>query len=485
MARTNERYLNSVGIDLGTSTTKVVFSRICVRSRSLGSAVPLVEIFDKQVFYRGKVHLTPLLDDARIDSGRVIELIEAEFHQAGVEPEVVETGAVIITGETARKANAQEILHALAARFGDFVVAMAGPELEAIIAGKGSGAATRSQTCGRRIANVDIGGGTTNIAVFEDGEVLMTRCFRVGGRLVEVEPETLVVRRIREPAALIAKTHGLDLVAGRKAAYVDLERLAAVMAGCVERALNGLPPELWARDLELGEEAALLPPLQEVMFTGGVGACYYDVQTYQRPTRALAFGDVGPLLGRALHRLSAAGFRVVEPEETLRATVLGAGTQTLEVSGSTIYVEDGHLPIRNLPVVRPQGLNGDIGEAALEAGYRKAIRAFDPHGECLPLAYAVPGTNCRGFQEVLSVAAVITKIEQERGCSGPLIVIAEGDCAEALGQTMRVLSSRSRPRPIVCLDQVGVRHGDYVDVGRPLSAGGAVPVVVKSLVLGG
>lgn len=483
MVGSSERHFNSVGIDLGTSTTKVVFSRIYLRSRSLGSAVPLVEISDKEVFYRGPVQFTPLLDDTRIDSGRVMELITAEFRQAGLEPGGVETGAVIITGEAARKANAQEILHALAARFGDFVVAMAGPALEAIIAGKGSGAATRSRTYGRRVANVDIGGGTTNVAVFEDGEVLMTRCFRVGGRLVEVEPETLVVRRVREPAALIAKAHGLDLVPGQRTCYADLERLAAAMAGCVERALNGLPPEPWAQGLELGEDAPLLPAIQELMFTGGVGACYYAAQAEQRPSETLVYGDLGSLLGLALRRSGPRPFRVVEPGETLRATVLGAGTQTLEVSGSTVYVEDDHLPVRNLPVVRPLGLGGGSGESDLETGYRQAIRAFDPYGECMPLAYAVPGSGCRGFQEVLSVAAVIMKLEQERACAGPLIVIAEGDCAEALGQTMRTLSPG--PRPIVCLDQVGVRHGDYVDVGRPLGPGGAVPVVIKSLVLGG
>ena len=102
-------------------------------------------------------------------------------------------GAVIITGETARKSNSSKVLQALSGYAGDFVVATAGPDLESIIAGKGAGTETLSREHRGNIVNFDIGGGTSNLAMFRAGDVVDTACFDIGGRLIKIIPIVILL----------------------------------------------------------------------------------------------------------------------------------------------------------------------------------------------------------------------------------------------------------------------------------------------------
>ncbi|MFW5637601.1 MAG: ethanolamine ammonia-lyase reactivating factor EutA, partial [Thermodesulfobacteriota bacterium] len=61
----------------------------------------------------------------------------------------------------------------------------------------------------------------------------------------------------------------------------------------------------------------------------------------------------------------------------------------------------------------------------------------------------------------------------------PLIIIIEHDYARVLGQTLKNLISG---RPLLVIDQVGLREGDYIDIGRPVLDGRAVPLSVKTLI---
>ena len=55
--------------------------------------------------------------------------------------------------------------------------------MEGVIAGKGSGACRFSEEESTDVVNLDIGGGTTNLAFFSCGEDAGTACYDVGGRL--------------------------------------------------------------------------------------------------------------------------------------------------------------------------------------------------------------------------------------------------------------------------------------------------------------
>lgn len=57
----------SVGIDIGTSTTQLVFSKITLENLSSGARVPQIKIVDKEIFYRSKIYTTPLINSYEID----------------------------------------------------------------------------------------------------------------------------------------------------------------------------------------------------------------------------------------------------------------------------------------------------------------------------------------------------------------------------------------------------------------------------------
>ncbi len=143
---------------------------------------------DKEVTYRSKIYFTPLLSQTEIDAEKVKKIIEAEYKAAGMKPEDLQTGAVIITGETARKHNANTVLASLSSMAGDFVVATAGPDLESVLSAKGAGADAFSEEHRHAVANMDVGGGTTNIACLQKGTLRRrTSCLDIGGSLIKIE----------------------------------------------------------------------------------------------------------------------------------------------------------------------------------------------------------------------------------------------------------------------------------------------------------
>ena len=224
----------SVGIDIGTSTTQLVFSRLTIENRAGSYTVPRIDIVNKEVVYRSKIHFTPLRSSTEIDAEAVKEIVREEYRAAGRKPEDVRTGAVIITGETARKQNANEVLEALSDLAGEFVVATAGPDLESILAARGAGADSLSAERRTVVANLDVGGGTSNIALYQSGVLRGTCCLDIGGRLIKVENGTVtyVFPKIRR----LAEAHGIALAAGDRADGDTLYRVCRLMAGQLAQA---------------------------------------------------------------------------------------------------------------------------------------------------------------------------------------------------------------------------------------------------------
>ena len=218
--------LLSAGIDVGTSTTQLVFSRLSVANQASGFSVPRIVITDKEVIYRSAIHFTPLVSETRLDGPKLRQIIEQEYHSAGVAPSDVDTGAVIITGETARKENAAEVLAALSGLAGDFVVATAGPDLESVIAGRGAGTDIYSKEHGVTAVNIDIGGGTSNLVVFAQGEVIDTACMDIGGRLVKIDASSGRITYIMEKIQRLIAERGLDVAVGDQASVEKLQPLA-------------------------------------------------------------------------------------------------------------------------------------------------------------------------------------------------------------------------------------------------------------------
>jgi ethanolamine utilization protein EutA len=320
--------------------------------------------------------------------------------------------------------------------------------------------------------NIDIGGGTSNYVVFDCGRVVDTACLNVGGHLVETDGDGRVCF-IHEPAARILAELGLG---GRdKLSVKELETLAARMAALVVEVMDGSPSTL-ANQLLMTDCLRRGQHLDALFISGGVGECLY------RPAaRPFAYGDIGPLLAAALR--AHPGFSAMplqEPKQTLRATVIGAGAYTLSLSGSTIWLNYGQLPLRNVPVVMPalgeaDGSNaGQLADAWDLAARRQDL---DPARELCALA--VPPGLPVAYRTVLTCADALRLFSGRHGNPLlPLLVIARQDFGKALGME---LQPSLAGRPLAVIDEVETREGDYVDIGNSYFGGEIVPLTVKSL----
>lgn len=471
-----QREVLSVGIDVGTTTTQVVFSRLVLHDVARPGQVPRIQVDEKDVVHQGEVHLTPLTAPDEVDADALAALVRAEYRAAGVSPGSIETGAVIITGETARTKNAEAILAALSAEAGDFVVTIAGPNAESQIAGRGSGAARWSTDHYEQVTSVDIGGGTSNAAVFSMGRHLGSSAIAVGGRQVEIDADG-TVRRIAPPGRSIVAALGLGLAEGGRASLEELRRFCDVMAEMVVDLATG-------RAVTVGHGVQLTPPLADaaastsLFLTGGIGACYYDRVPASTLAEVARYGDVGPLLADSLHRNERlARLTVRRPPETLRATVLGAAGQTVTLSGSTIWVDKALLPLRNLPVLRPS-MPGRGGGPSFATAVHEALVRWDLDAD-VQAAIVVDLQTELGYPALQAIAAEIVAYHDAGDRDRPLVLVLQQDYAQVLGQTLQ----STRPGlPLIAIDQVGLGEGDFIDIGLPVLDGRAVPLSIKTLV---
>ncbi len=481
MADFHTSIIRSIGIDIGTTTTQFVLSNLTVKNVAPGTLVPRLEITDKEVTYRSKIHFTPIAADNRIDSVKLLTLLQYEFEEAGVRLGEIDTGAVIITGETAKKENARAISAQVAGLAGNFVVAAAGGKLEAIIAGKGSGAADYSRKHLCTVANVDVGGGTANIGIFRHGSAIDSCCINVGGRLLQIDPASRRIIAITPPMAAILANMDLDVSVNQRVELTDLQRICRTMAEIIGQCLGGVSLSPLARQLLMTEPLRHDYHVEAVMISGGVADYVYGDHDWPDPNHGLRYGDIGPLFGREISRLlPAAGHILIRPSETIRATVIGAGARTVDVSGSTIMIDDTLLPLKNIPVALPFAETFPADSEAIREAVTSSIGTFFAEHELEPLAIGLPGSCYRSFAEVQTLAAgLLQGLSPLHNAGFPLIIIIEADLAKVLGQSLRAGNPAAA---IICIDQLQVKEGDYIDIGRSIAGGTVVPVVIKSLV---
>ncbi|MDD2955754.1 MAG: ethanolamine ammonia-lyase reactivating factor EutA [Oscillospiraceae bacterium] len=470
----------SVGIDIGTSTTQVIFSRLTMEDTAGYFSVPRVSIVQKEVVYKSPVHQTPLANEYLIDGDAVREIVAAEFRQAGVTPADTGTGAVIITGESARKENAALVLEKLSGFAGDFVVSTAGPDLESVIAGKGSGAQQYSEENAAVTVNLDIGGGTTNVILFDCGEARDRGCVDIGGRQVRLDAD-MTVTYVSPSAARIARFHHLSLETGRRTDLSVLKSLCDAMAQLLEELLGVSEPSPLLEEIRTAGSTPFSPsrPIRAVCFSGGVADCIY--QSGKDP---LQYGDIGVLLGDSIRRGRLfSAFRVIPARETIRATVVGAGTYTTSISGSTIAYDPGLFPLKNLPVLKLSQEEQQRCFAGDREFLEQKARWFLSQCDSDHMVLALDGKKSPSYGELLSLAKTVAAALDPLLPAGlPLILAVHSDMAKALGQCLR--QSLLSRRPVISIDSIRVEQNDFLDLGKPLMNGLVIPVVVKTLIFG-
>ncbi|HBV68136.1 MAG TPA: ethanolamine ammonia-lyase reactivating factor EutA [Clostridiales bacterium] len=470
--------LLSVGIDIGTSTTQLILSELSIENMASAFTIPRISIIDKKVIFKSDIIFTPILENNLIDSDGIKAFVEQQYKKAGIAKSNIQTGAVIITGETVRKENAQTVAKALSGFAGDFVVATAGPDLESIIAGKGAGTYSYSESQHTTAVNLDIGGGTTNLAVFNDGDIEDTACFDIGGRLIKVDTNE-IIRYISPKVKEIIRREALDICLNEKINLKELDKLLDIFVQVLENSV-GLSKKSPYFDLLITNKS-LNTKLQIkcISFSGGVA----DGITKESLQNPFAYGDIGLLLGKKISgSLLMTGLKVIPTVETIRATVVGAGSHTTDVSGSTITYKEAILPLKNIPILQlskdDEDMNsrGNLGDIIQEK-----VKWFMVDGGLQIIGLGVEGVHSPSFQFIQDLAKEIIRgldlLIQEKL---PLVIIVKEDMAKALGHSL--YAHLPKEYPFVCIDSVHVRNGDYIDIGKPIAEGSVLPVVVKTLV---
>lgn len=482
--------INSVGIDVGTTTSQAIFSELTLVNSAAASEVPRYDFSERRVTYVSPIVFTPHDDDGQINGLELLHFIDSQYEAAGLTIDQVQSGAIIITGEASKARNARETVMELAEQLGDFVVATAGPHLESVIAGHGSGAAEYSRQEGARVLNVDVGGGTSNYAVFVAGQLRDTACLNVGGRLIQTHSDG-TVQRVHEPArkiiqdcfgAALPATHGKVASSASRQSSGDYAHMSAAQIDTVVSAMTDLIVQMMVGQLsDLGRSLLMTDALHEcapfdaVFISGGVGECYYR----ECVTHHHTFGDVGPALAAALRaHPTLKSMPVREPANTLRATVIGAGMHTLSLSGSTIWLSSDRLPLCNVPVLHVADDPGPDAERLAQAWMDNAML----HDLCVRqdcYAISVPPQLPVSYRSVLLCSSAIQRFMQySDGNPYPLIVLARQDFGKALGMELQPFIGK---RDLAVIDEVQTREWDYIDIGKGMFDNSVVPLTVKSL----
>ncbi len=471
----DEVRLHSVGVDIGSSTSHLVFSRIVLERTDTRYLVA-----ERIILHESQVMLTPYTDAGLIDAQALGEFIREQYALAGMSPDTIDTGALILTGVAVRRDNARSIGELFAQQTGQLVALSAGDALEATLAGFGSGAVARSLREGCRVMNIDVGGGTSKVAVCLSGQIEEITAIDIGARILRMDARGALVGI--EPAGMrFASEVGLPLEMGAVPDAALLQCMVARMADRLFEAISATALSEATQSLlridPLGNQAR--PDV--ITLSGGVSEYAYERQTRQ-------FGDLGlPLAQELMARLRAWGPRIEQPVEGIRATVVGASQYTVQVSGSTVYVQPAQaLPVRNAAVAR---LDMDMSAPTLQAEHiaarvRASLRRLDLHegDRAVALGYDLAGSAtfarldafCRG---------VLDGMQTVIAAGHPLILVGESDLGGLIGIHCR--EERHHPGAIVSIDGISLGDLDFIDIGALLDTAGAVPVVIKSLVFPG
>ncbi|MGG1573475.1 ethanolamine ammonia-lyase reactivating factor EutA [Fictibacillus sp. NRS-1165] len=465
------QWMTSIGLDIGTSTTKLIVSELLIAQSTDQFTLPGCQIIDRRVTYASSIYTTPMVNEYEIDVVQLTQLLQKEYEQAKITLEQVHAGAVIITGESARKQNAEKIVHYLAEHAGNFVVATAGANLEGVLAAKGSGAIERSSQTDEIIANIDVGGGTANIALCHDGKVIETFTLHVGGRLIRLDNDGFVTY-VSSHLTEFLENNSIILKQGEKASFQQLSSICQLMA---EETVNYVKGISKATSLLVSPHTRSAIQPGSLLVSGGVGAMMKEEEpkTIEEVT---VHGDIGPLLAYHFHALS-----VSPAPETARATVIGAGMQNTELSGSTVYIRSDRLPLKNVPIVdvpvqQEEEWEPERFQERIQKAFTQTSTLFTENDPPVALALShFPYCNYTMLQQLTkAILAGFTACFKEAKC---LVVLCEQDIAKALGQA---LAKQSKELDIICLDQIDFTHGDYIDLGLPV-AGEAISVSVKTL----
>src|SRR4029453_19077753 len=472
MQEEEELQLTTVGVDIGSSTSHLVFSRLQLTLEGSRYRVTKREILNES-----EILLTPYVDDTRIDVEALEAFINQQYKKAKIRRDEVDRGPLILTGVAVRRRNARAIAELFAQEAGKFVAVSAGDGLEATMAAHGSGAAAHSAKTGGIVLNIDIGGGTSKVALCNNGKGQEVSAVDIGARLVAFDQDGTVVR-IEDAGRKHSAWAGINVTLGQK---LSQDALRALASGMVDKLFAILKPEPLTEDIQ---GLLRLPRLNyrgevdSVMFSGGVSEFIYNREQ-------TSFGDLGPLIADEIHRrMPDLRMLVMEPTARIRATVIGASQYTIQVSGNTIFIApQDAVPVRNVPVVAPEfALDVDnLSKETVKDATLNALRRLDLLNARQPVAIAFHWQGSATFLRLQSFSqGLVQGLKDILDKGHPLVLVNDGDIGGIVG--LHFQEELQIQNPIISIDGIALNDFDYIDIGALIQSSGSVPVVIKSLI---
>lgn len=471
-----ELHLTSVGVDIGSSTSHLVFSALELERRNTRYV-----IVKRTILRESDILLTPYVDDGTtIDAEALGAFINAQYQAANLHREQIDTGALILTGVAVRRHNARAIAELFAGEAGKFVAVSAGDGLEATMAAHGSGAVAESERTSDFVMNVDIGGGTSKITICQGGKAQEVTAIDVGARLLAFD-ENNRITRIEEAGRFYAREAGLDVEIGKEVSEREKEAIVQKMIDRLMEVILHRGVSASTKPLLRLPELSFKGDVSSVIFSGGVSEFIYG---HERGS----FGDLGPLVAKAIReRIKETGAMLMTPAAGIRATVVGASQYTVQVSGSTIFISPIEtVPLRNVPVMTPEfDLSvTDLDPSVIADAARAGLTRLDLNDADSPVAVGFKwGGSATYWRLDAFTRGMATAMKALLDKGNPLVLVSDGDIGGLLGLHLR--EELQLPNPVISIDGIELREFDYIDIGELIPSSGAVPVVIKSLVFPG
>ncbi len=466
--------LTTAGIDIGSSTSHLLFARIMLQRRSQGLSSRF-EVTRREIIFSSPIIHTPFLPDGSIDDRRLETFILHAYREAGFKRSDIDSGAVILTGEAIKSKNARKLADLFAEEAGKFVCATAGHKLECTLAAHGSGAVALSKKNGICLLHVDIGGGTTKLALVDQGKIVGVCAFAAGGRLL-AQDDAGQWTRVDESAQLVADELGFKTDPETLQIPAVRHKIASRLANVIVDFIRAGASDRLGMALQLTEDLPRTATPVALTFSGGVSE--YLLHNEQQD-----YGDIAGMLADELRlQLSArVDLPIYNPGHGIRATVIGASQFTVQVSGKTIYLSDTSvLPVHNVPVVHVAlDLSGSIDAKRVTRAIREAAQRMDLAPES-QMAVAFSWAGEPEFSRLQAMGqGIVAAVSPDGVREGPLLLMIDGDIGNSLGHLL--CRELGLPGSLISVDGVQLQELDYVDVGELIDPPGVVPVVIKSL----
>jgi ethanolamine utilization protein EutA len=449
-----------IGLDFGTTTSSAVVAAAGLRRTATGR----MELDYPEEIFRSEMVFTPLLPDDRLDMVHVERLLDGWLDAGRVQPGELFGGGVLLTGLTAQKVNAQALVQLVRRRLGETLVATADdPCLESWLAFMGSCAELSRAHPDQVILNLDIGGGTTNLALGRNREVLRTGCLFLGARHVQVVPATYRIIKLSPYAHAMFAHLGIIKGVGEELSQVEVEALVSFYITLLEEVCTGKAKA--TPILKRLEQVPLQMPLDlnqvAVTFSGGVGELVYRHLQGEPWPATTFYGDLGIDLAQRIVETPTwqESLQNYRPRSGGRATVYGLLRHTTEVSGTTLFLHDPTvLPLADLPIF------GSLQAGSSEAQVRDMLTLVrrSSRGGCVQVRLesqdlaAVRGLGQR-LAQVLHEDAFPHK--------HPLVLLVQENLGKVLGHY--VTRWGALPLQVLVIDEVSLKNAHFVQIGLP------------------